>query len=72
MMIFRSEFGAFMIFYYICDRTDLFGESKRVSSINVVGWKSHGEKEGCETKKPFEGTLTEWPKRERERECVSE
>ncbi|XP_042451577.1 protein REDUCED WALL ACETYLATION 2-like isoform X2 [Zingiber officinale] len=25
-----SEFGAFLVYFYLCDRTDLFGESKKV------------------------------------------
>lgn len=29
-MTFRSEFGAYLIYFYICDRTNLFGESKKV------------------------------------------
>ncbi|ONK78755.1 uncharacterized protein A4U43_C02F22080 [Asparagus officinalis] len=30
-----SEFGAFMVLYYLCDRTDLFGESKRVYNRDI-------------------------------------
>lgn len=28
--LYRSEFGGLLIYYYLCDRTDLFGESKKV------------------------------------------
>lgn len=35
-VIFRSEFGLLMAYFYFCDRTNLFGESKKVHSLHFV------------------------------------
>lgn len=30
LIIFSSEFGAYLVYFFICDRTNLLGESKKV------------------------------------------